>query len=330
MNPPRKAGRVLVLLLAGAAMPLTTAAQEVEPDDAEAVVREDTTDLRASRRAAAANPAPRLWGGELFLTGAVDSNIERDAEEELVASGITAGGLLAIQNRSRGPSLLADYRGMLHAYAGTERWDRTTHRIRLFHRMDLGGPWSVETAAVGATGLLTVEYRLAEQVSLAPQLQYQPNRTHRLRAHAALRHRWYRDETGSAAWGPYGGGDYRYRWGSWHYADLAFRFEQNRADLPRRNYDRSSYTAAYTRPLGPRDRVRLRLIYRDVRFEDRALPTLDGTIRDSRWNPSVLYVHDFPGPLRADTEYRWSARRSNDVRRDFESHRLSLTLRYQW
>jgi hypothetical protein len=318
------------LLLAGAFCPTSAAAQEPEePVEREEVALEDTT-AHEPRRATAARAAPRLWGGEVFVTGAVDSNIERDDEDELMAAGFTAGTLVGIQNRARRPSILADYRGAVHAYAGTERWDRTSHRVRLFHRANLGDAWSLETVAAGATGLVTVEYRLADQVTLAPQLQYQPNRVHRVRAHAAFRNRWYRDETRSTAISPYAGADYRYRWGSWHYADLAYRFERNRADLARRNYDRSSYTVSYTRPLGPRDRVRLRLVYRDVGFADRTAPGGDETIQDARWNPSVFYVHEFRGPFRLDTEYRWVARRSNDARRDFESHRLSLTLRYQW
>jgi hypothetical protein len=314
-------------LFAGMLLPASGVAQE--PEEGEGIVREDTI-VRAPRAVA----TPRRWGGEIFLTGAVDSNIERDLEEELAAPGFTAGGILGIQNRARRPSLLADYRATIHGYAGTERWDRSTHRLRLFHRKDMGEAWSLETAAVGGTGLVTVEYRLVDQVSLAPQVQYQPNRTHRVRGHAAYRNRWYRDATRSTAASPYAGADYRYRWGSWHFADLAYRFEHNRADLPRRNYNRSSYTASYTRPLGPDDRIRLRLMYRDVHFPDRVLAeepgVVEATRRDDRWLASVFYVHEFTGRIRLDTEYRWAARRSNEAPRNFDSHRLSITLRYQW
>jgi hypothetical protein len=319
---------LLCLLSGGTLLPAPAVAQE--PGEREEEVLEDSA--APERRAATPRAGPRLWGGEIFLTGAMDSNIERDTEDELAAPGFTAGGLLSVQNHARRPSLLADYRGAVHAYTGTDRWDRTTHRVRLFHRLDLGGPWSMETAAAGATGLVTVEYRLVDQVSLAPQLQYQPNRTHRLRAQAAYRSRWYRDATRSTATSPYVGADYRYRWGSWHYADLVYRFEHNRAELPQRNFDRSSYTASYTRPLGPSDRVRLRLIYRDVHFSDRVLAIGDAEVtrRDDRWLASAFYVHEFSDHLRLDTEYRWAARRSNEAPRDFDSHRLSTTLRFQW
>jgi hypothetical protein len=319
----------LLCLLSGGTL-LSAPAVAQEPEEREEVVLEDPA--APERRTAPPRAGPRLWGGEIFLTGAMDSNIERDTEDELAAPGFTAGGLLNIQNRARRPSLLADYRGAIHGYAGTERWDRTTHRLRLFHRVELGGPWSMETAVVGATGLVTVEYRLVDQVSVAPQIQYQPSRIHRLRAHMAYRNRWYRDATGSTAVSPYLGADYRYRWGSWHYADVVYRFEHNRAELPQRNFDRSSYTASYTRPLGPSDRIRLRLIYRDVDFPDRIVSTDDTelTRRDDRWVASVFYVHEFTDWLRLDTEYRWAARRSNEAPRDFDSHRLSATLRYQW
>jgi hypothetical protein len=335
---PRAMSRFLVVLgllgvlFGGMLLPCPAAAQEPdEEEEREEVVRGDTA-TRAPRTPRAQRPNPPLWGGELFLTGAVDTNIERDDADELTAPGVSAGALLGVQNRARRPTLLADYRGAVHTYAGTERWDRTSHRLRVFHRLDLGGPWSVETAAVGTTGLVTVEYRLVDQVSLAPQLQFQPNRTHRLRAHAAYRGRWYRDETRSSAVSPYAGADYRYRWGSWHYADLAYRFEHNSADLAQRNHTRSSYTLAYTRPLGPRNRVRLRMLYQDVEFPNRPIVPGSGaeTRQDDRWMPSVFFVHEFTDALRIDTEYRWSARRSNDERRNFDSHRLSATLRYQW
>jgi hypothetical protein len=313
---------------------LTSAAvaqEPEEPEDPQEIVREDTAAVEArptQNRAA----GPRLWSGQLFLTGALDSNIEQDTDDELTAPGFSAGALVGIQNRGRRPTLLADYQGAVHAYAGTERWDRTSHRLRLFHRLDLGGPWSLETAAVGATNLATVEYRLVDQVSIAPQLQYQPSRTHRLRAEAAYRSRWYRDETRSSAASPYAGADYRYRWGSWHYADLAYRFEGNRANLTTRSYNRSSYTASYTRPFSQKDRIRLRLIYRDVEFLSRTVNTADGQEirRDTRWNPSLFYVREISDAIRLDTEYRWVARSSNDERRNFDSHRISVTLRYLW
>jgi hypothetical protein len=276
-------------------------------------------------------PRPRLWSTEATLSGAVDSNVDRD-DDEVTAPGVEFGVTAGVRNRARRPTLLADYRYTAHTFSYTDRWDRNTHRIRVTHRLRLSDQWSVETLAAAQTGLMTVEYRKTDQLMLMPRLQFQPSREHRVRVHGMYRARRYQDETRSTAISPSAAIDYRYRWGGWHYADVTYRHEQNRAELDRRRYTRVTYTGSYTRPLGASMRMRLRVDHRDVDYEIRTVAGPAGTMlrEDISWIPSVHLTHEFNQPLRLDLGYRWMRRTSNDPGAEYDSHRAAITLRYRW
>jgi hypothetical protein len=308
----------------------SAAAVAQEPQEGTDVTSPADT-LDNGSRAAPAAGGPRIWRLEGTLTAALDSNIDRD-ENEQTAPGITVAVLAAVQNRPRRPSLLMDYRYAIHAYASTERWDRTAHRLRATWVVPAGARWTFETTASAQTGLITVEYRSTDQLMIMPRVQYQPVRAHRLRAAAAYRARRYGDEGSSTATTPGGTIDYRFRLGSWHYLDFACRYDRNRADLDRRDYTRTGCVAAYTRPLGPDTRVSLGTEYREVRYSSRVAMTADGVEgrEDLTWIPSIIAVHQLMAPLRLDLRYRWVRRRSNEPSTEFDSHRADVSLRFQW
>ncbi|MBA2245727.1 MAG: hypothetical protein H0W11_12280, partial [Gemmatimonadetes bacterium] len=283
---------------------------------------------RAPRRA---QPRPRLWSADLTLTGIYDTNATR-SEDELDSQGVVVGGVARYQNHARQPTLQLRYAGAFHRYTGIDRWDRVSHSLRAAHLLRISPDWTLETAAIGSVGILTTEFRLADQVTLLPRLEYSPGRTHRIRGYGAVRQRWYRDEDRTGAFAPYIGTDYRYRWGSWHYWDTDVRYETIRAEVERRSLDRTTVSTAYTRPLGRNDRLRAGVAYRTWRYAARQVE-VDGVEvprQESRWTPSVLWIHDLWRDLRLDVEYRYDTRLSNQPGREFSGHRVAGTVRYRW
>ncbi len=308
-----------------------------EPAEADVSEAGDTAEVRPRRardtraRAPTVQPTPRLWSFDLSLSGIYDTNVTR-GEDELDSQGVVAGGVVRYQNHARRPTLQLRYAPAFHHYTGTDRWDRVSHSLRGARLLQLAPQWSLETAAVGSVGILTTEFRLADQVALVPRLEYSPSRTHRIRGYGAVRQRWYRDEDRTSAFSPYVGADYRFRWGSWHYWDSDARYETIRAQLERRSLVRTTLSTHYTRPLGPNDRVRTGLAYRRWRYDAQQVE-VDGVPvprQESRWTPALLWIHDFSAELRLETEYRYDTRFSNQPGRDFSGHRLAATLRYRW
>jgi hypothetical protein len=286
--------------------------------------------VQRRQQAPQAQAAPRLWSLQATFAGAVDTNADRD-EDELTAPGVEFGLVAGLQNRARQPTLNGDYRFNRRAYSATDRWNGTSHRLRAIHVLQLSDHWSLETTAAAQTGLITVEYRQTDQLLLSPRLQFQPSRQHRIRVDGMYRGRRYRDAARTTATSPGAGLDYRFRLGSWHFADFSYRYEANYAQNERRRYTRGTVSAAYTRPLVTGTRARLRLDYRDVDYESRlAVNAGASELReDISWIPSLLVTHEFNTRVRMDLNYRWVNRSSNDPSAAFRSHRSAFTLRYQ-
>jgi hypothetical protein len=291
---------------------------------------EEPADTALPLPAARPRGMPGHWNAETRVAGVVDSNANRD-DDEVTAPGMVLSGLVGVQDRARRPRLRADYGVSLHAYSGAERWNRVSHRAQATYTRGIGGRSSIGATARAATGLVTLEHPRTEEVSVTPRLEFRPNATHRLGVEAGYRARRYDDASASTASGAVAGVDYRYRFASWRYLDLAVRYEDNDAEVARRSYDRVALTTAYTHPLGPRDRVRVRTTYRSIRYEARPLPVGEGgDTRDGGVVGSATWTHDFGGPVRTDVEYRAIVRRSNDPGREFDAHRVLLMLRYRW
>jgi hypothetical protein len=276
-------------------------------------------------------PALGHWRAETWLSGVVDSNANRD-DDEITAPGVVVGGRVGVQSHAVRPVLRAEYMLALHSYRENERWDRLAQRARVVHTLRPGGRLTLETTVDASTGLITLEHPRTDQLSVVPRLEYRPDRTHRFQLEGGWRARRYDDDLRSTAVGGLAGVDYRYRVRSWQYAELAYRYEENRAELERRSYGRSTLTAAYTHPLTARDRLRVRAAFRDVHYHGRALDVggVERSTRDRSFVPAAVWIHDFARPVRAEIEYRALVRRSTDPGREFDAHRALVTLRYRW
>jgi hypothetical protein len=291
----------------------------------------------AQRRTA--RPARPLWSTDLTLAGVYDTNVNSD-DEELATEGMAAGVVVGLRNRSVRPTLQVEYGLVARTFTETENWDRISHRAALVFDRDIGRRWSLGADGVLSLGVPTTEFRRADQLVLMPSLEFRPDSVHRVRVYVAARARSYDDSASSRALAPYAGVEYRHRWHVWRYADLSYRYETNRADLPAYRFFRATYGLDYTTPLSTRDRIRLGIVHRAERFDGQQITTVDEDgdslsvvvvdRQDRRWTPSISWIRDFDRQWRLQADYRFLARQTNDdlVRADFESHRMSTTLRY--
>jgi hypothetical protein len=300
----------------------------------------DATAGAAAESRASAVPALENRELDLLLAGLYDTNINREPRDDLHSQAFMAGFEGEYENAlSDASSLRARYR--LRAYRFTEisKWDRFNHDLRAEYTWHPGARWTVEAIGRVSLGVPLIEYTLADHYIARGRVEYRfgrehftHSRTHRVRAYAAYRLREYTDDS-TGAHSPFFGGDYRYRFGSWHYIDVRYSFETNRAERERRRFERSDFQLRYTRPFSEDDRLRAGLRYRRLEYEGRIVE-LEGDAeaprREGRWRARLTWIRDLGSQVRMESRYRYLLRHSNEPERDFNAHRLTVSLRYRF
>jgi hypothetical protein len=273
----------------------------------------------ATARPAAA--APDFYGA--YSLGAIYSgDAAQTVDEELDASaaiGRIYGGLrLNPEEDETRIELSTGYFGYL------TRDDRWTNRIEVEQTLKLGESASLSMEVSGATNIITLERRGADQAGVAGSLRLDSG-NHRMTFAAAGRRRWY-DADNATSWASQVGAAYRYRIGSWHSAELRATIDRVDSNLDTLDYERLQLVAYYTRPLAKRTRARAGLAHRRWTWGNRLAP--DGSERSERlWVPQIRLTHRLAGAAGVELDYRYVIRRSNDDRFDRDGHRLAITFR---
>lgn len=278
------------LLLAGAAVPGTAAAQEA-------------------------------YGGA-SMSGIYSTESSLTETEELDGSALVARGYAGVRFDPDGNTTRLQAASNYFGYF--ERKDRWSNAVEAEQSLRLGRGTTFSVEGSAATNVLTLERRSTDQAGVAGRLRTEFG-NHRLTFGAGTRRRWY-DDSDARSWAPFAEAEYRYRIGSWHSVELEGRIERVNSNVDTFDYDRLAVSAFYTRPLARRTRVRAGLTHRRWTWDERFTPGGDQR-RERLWLPQLRLTHDLGRDFDLELDARRVIRRSNDDNLDRTGTRLAATVR---
>lgn len=267
--------------------------------------------------------------GELSASRIFGSDLRGvDAEEEDSGSSVVLRGSLDYDLDFQGADVTLGYDTAGYFYDEGDRSDRWSNR----------GSASVSTAisesvllfgqASYASNISTAESASTDQTEVFGRVQFEIDRTHRLRGFAGYRWREY-DFDGSEGDGAFFGAEYRYRIAANHYITAEARRENIASESIRRGYDRTTADVFYQRPLARRVRLLAGATARWWDFDGRQAPTGERLERRSLTPEIDIQYASRPGwVLRGRLQH--ILRKSNDPRLAEDERRLVLTVGYRF
>jgi hypothetical protein len=178
---------------------------------------------------------------------------------------------------------------------------------------------------------------LNNQYVLGQELELRPSRVQRFKLFAAYRLKRYPlGNSDRNAIDPYVGGSFEQRLGQ-RSLEFSYRYDKNRSWSERQRYVRWTYGAEFKTPFLRRDNLltieakyRPQLYARNVKIEVDNGPNFREPRRDRRWIFDVSWQRPLNDKLLMGLMYRFEARRSNDLDKNFNSHLGGVTLTYRW
>ena len=211
---------------------------------------------------------------------------------------------------------------------GQGRSDSNRDRLTALFQQELDDDWDVEFRARYYDDLATAESSDTDEIQGSARVTFEPTRAHRVRVRGTWREREYDNGTGpqTKGDGPRVDAQYRRRLGRYHYITIAGRAESISSDDPLRGYSRQSIKASYTRPITPDIRVRPAVELLKTRFDGRLTDDAERR-KDTLVAPEVELLW-WPGKFRVEAEAKYIFTDSNDIARDREGYRFTLTVGY--
>ncbi len=201
-------------------------------------------------------------------------------------------------------------------------------RITASVEQDFGSDWGVQLRGRFYDDLATAEASDTDEIQGSIRVEYEPVRAHRFRLRGSWREREYDNgsDPQTTGDGPRFDLGYRHRLGRYKYINFDLRNESITSDDPRRGYSRQSAKAAYTHPIAPDLRVRPALEYLSTRFDGRLTPA--GQRRKDRLIVPEVELLWWPDKWRVEAEAKYIKSNSNELTRQREGYRLTLSVGY--
>lgn len=176
--------------------------------------------------------------------------------------------------------------------------------------------------------LVTVESADTDEWQGSARISFEPTRANRFRLQGTWRDRQYDNAAGPATTGegPRVDAQYRHRFGRYHYLAFDLRAESIRSDDPGRGFERESAGVAYTHPLARDLRVRPAIEVIKTRFDGRIAD--NGALRRDRQVVPEVELLWWPGKWRVEAEAKYVFFDSNEVTRERQGYRLTLSVGY--
>jgi hypothetical protein len=235
------------------------------------------------------------------------------------------------------PIFELDYEAAYHSYTNTSRWDRTSHKARASYERRFGRHFASETTAEVTVKGSSEDRELSNQYAVGQEFELRATRSRRFKVFGAYRLKRYPDDPGWNSINPYVGGAFEQRFAGGRSLEVSYHYDKNRSWSHRNRYIRWTYGADFKTPFLRPDAVltfeakyRPQLYARTIEIEDEDGDDHDVTRRDRRWLAGALWQRPLNENLLVGFGYRFEARRSNDVEKNFNSHLAGVTFTYHW
>lgn len=265
-----------------------------------------------------------------FLGSRYDNNVNRD-RDPVASVGVVSGLGMRLQSGGRRPWFEGEYDVAWHRYSATDRFNRVSQRLRFTTSARVARAVEVAMVSEGSLKGSAEDRDVADQLALLPRLDVRLSERHRLRLVGAHRWRRYTLTPDQNATNDYAALELRRRSSDETIWEGEARVERNAAAGSRFAYQRTTVSAAHSRPVGRQSFLDLELQYRVQRYPDRLveLDNVEVPRRDARVEPAIGWRWSRWGTeleLRYEPERRWS----NDPDKGFVQHLATMGISRRW
>jgi len=288
-----------------------------------------TAEARAPSRHSV--PAPQALSVYTGLSNIYDSNIDHSQlSPESYGVLLTVGG--QYRQRSSGTTVELQYDGVFRRYTNTDLWNRPGHAASVSLVQRVAPHWSVGAAAEVALNGSAEDRVLRNEYSVQPELEYRFNRSTRVQLYGEYLLKRYPNPLGQNAVDPRVGVRFRRLVGARGSLGLTGRYEYNRADSTRHTYIGWTAGADVANPMWPGGRIGSSVRYRIRRYTSRLVDvgTTEVLRRDGDLVASVTWQQPLYRVWEVGLSYRYENYQSNDTRKEFREHLVSMTLKRWW
>lgn len=266
-----------------------------------------------------------------FARSVYDSNIRHD-QNNLESYGLIGGAAARYQSRRIRAPLAATYAVARHSYTQGSEWDRVSQDLNVVASRRLTPRVTLETLGEIALKGSSEDRDIGDQYILLPRLSYRLKASQRLRGYGAYRIKRYDTAPDRNAVNRYAGLEFRQNVGKAGQWETGYRYETNSAQQERQSYTRRTYNTQYTANLSGHNQIVGELKYRNQRYDKRMI-VVDSVARprtDHRFQPSIGMTHLLNQRLELEVNYEFEKRTSNDPRRGYRNHLVSVSTQYRW
>ncbi len=266
-----------------------------------------------------------------FARSVYDSNIRHD-QNNLESYGLIGGAAARYQSRRIRAPLAATYAVARHSYTQGSEWDRVSQDLNVVAGRRLTPRVTLETLGEIALKGSSEDRDIGDQYIFLPRLSYRLKASQRLRGYGAYRIKRYDVASDRNAVNRYAGLEFRQNVGKGGQLETEYRYETNSAEGERQSYTRRTYDAQYAANLSGHNQIIGELKYRTQRYDKRAI-VVDGLARprmDHRFQPSLGMTHLLNRRVELEVKYEFENRTSNDPRRGYRDHLVSVSTQYRW
>lgn len=261
------------------------------------------------------------------VSSVYDSNVNRDREDPQGLTGLITTGIL--RHRFDGfVDLRNEYEVGLHRYNADTPWNRVSHKLRMDARWDAG-----DRGTIGFVTELQIrgsgeDRSLGDQLQFEPSYTWEPARNTEVKLRGVTRLRQDRNSDQGET-NLFLDAELAQSLGSDTEVSLGARFERNRSDDGRRDFQGPRARIEVERELNSRGVVAFELEYRERKYVSRMVDTDEGEAlrHDTRLIPALTWQRDFGNWFQLHFEYDYEARRSNDFDKNLGGHTVLLGVR---
>ncbi|MDZ4865158.1 MAG: hypothetical protein SGJ01_17195 [Gemmatimonadota bacterium] len=267
----------------------------------------------------------------LATTGMYDSNIEHDASDQQTYGGAVGLGL-GFERNGRLHAVEAQYEVAAHRYATTDRWNRISQQFEGAYTLRPARWLRLQTGVEVSLKGNSEDRDLGNQYAFKPRLELRPTRRTAIRFTGAYRIKQDESERAKDANNTYLALEVRQRHEAGGEITLGVRQESNRSNGPDDRYRRTLYTLELSSPPAARDVLGFTLNYREQRYRYRQVDVDGASVlrRDQRVTAGLEYTHRLSPAMAFTLGYEFETRGSNDPRKEYVAHLMSIVVRHQW
>jgi hypothetical protein len=276
-------------------------------------------------------PAPRPWSAYTGLSNVYDSNIDHSQ------LGPESYGLLAVlggqyRQRSSGTTVELQYDGVFRRYTNTDVWNRPGHSASVSLAQRVARHWAIGAAGEVAINGSAEDRVLRNEYSVQPEVEYRFSRSTRLELYGEYLLKRYPNPQGQDAVDPRVGVRFRQLLGARGSVAMTGRYEYNRADSTRYRYVGWTGGADLAGPVAFGGRIASSVRYRIRQYTSRLVDVGATQVlrRDGDLVATVAWQQALYRVWELVLSYRYETYQSNDTRREFRDHLVSLTVKRWW